>query len=258
MASTILIFLSVETSLDKEKNRNYTHTSNFTSKLTNQQTITQNLKQKIWITFRFASSLFQRPVRFDGIQWVRYNDHQKACVVFFDSLHLRSQHQWRWIFYIQRYESKWHEEMKNNNQCESVTQSIQFVFFTDLCLFVVNTSYSEYLQPIRTSRLIKTRKVQIRKVWNSIRSRNQYRSAISTWFWDIDRFIILICKYLRDQDSQQNSHSRDFIFFVFALLLLSTNLSLHICRICFETFCFNDDQTDIWVTVNEFLCSVDR
>ena len=185
---------------------------------------------------------------------------KSACVVFFDFLHLRSQHQWKWIFYIQRYESKWHEKMKNNNQCESVTQSIQLVFFTDFCLSVVNTSYFEYLQPIRTRRLIRTRKAQIREIWNSIRSRNRYRFVVSAsaWFWDIDRFIILICKYLRDQNSQQNSHSRDFIFSVFALLLLFSNLFFHICRICFETFCFNDDQTDIWVTVNEFLRSVDR
>ena len=129
-----------------------------------------------------------------------------------------------------------------------------------VCLFVVNTSYLEYLQSIKTRRLIKTRKAQIREIWNNIRSRNRYRLVVFAfaWFWDIDRFIIRICKYLRDQNSQQDSHSRDFIFFVFALLFLLSHLSFHICRIRFETFCFIDDQTDIWVTVNESLRDADR
>ena len=77
-------------------------------------------------------------------------------------------------------------------------------------------------------------------------------------FWNIDRFIILICKYFRDQDFQQDFHFRDFIFSVFALLFLFSNLSFHVCRICFETFCFNDDQTDIWITIYEFFNNVDR
>ena len=90
-----------------------------------------------------------------------------------------------------------------------------------VCLFVVNTSYFEYLQSIRTRRSIKTRKIQIRKVWNNIRSRNRYRFAAFAFvfafalFWNIDRFIILICRYLREQDSQQDSHSRRRIYLSF-------------------------------------------
>ena len=54
MISTILIFLSVETSLDKEKNRSHTHTSNHLS-LTNKSTFKTSNK-KNWISFRFVCS----------------------------------------------------------------------------------------------------------------------------------------------------------------------------------------------------------
>ena len=57
------------------------------------------------------------------------------------------------------------------------------------------------LQPIRTRRLMRTRKAQIRGVWGSIRPRNQYRSAASAFAlsWEIGRFAILICRYLSHQ-----------------------------------------------------------
>ena len=133
-------------------------------------------------------------------------------------------------------------------------------------LFVVNTLYFEYLQSIRTRRLIRTRKVQIRKVWDNIRSRNRYRFVVFAsvsafvWFWDIDRFIILICKYSREQNSQQDSHSRSFrTYFLFSFShFLFSHLSFHVYRICFESFCFCHDQIDICVTVNELLRNVDR
>ena len=141
-------------------------------------------------------------------------------MIFFDSLHLRNQHQRRWIYYITaaiREQMAWKDEKQQSMWICHVVNSVRlFHKFLFVCLFVVNTSYFEHLQPIRTRRLIRTRKVQIRKVWNNIRSRNRYRSVVSVWFWDIDRFIILICRYFRDQDSQQNSqqdsHFRDFIY----------------------------------------------
>ena len=83
----------------------------------------------------------------------------------------------------------------------------------------INTSYFEYLQSIKTRRLIKTRKIQIRKIWNNIRSRNRYRFVVFVfvWFWNIDRFIILICKYFRDQNFQQDFHFRRiYLFFFFS------------------------------------------
>ena len=79
---------------------------------------------------------------------------------------------------------------------------------------------------------------------------------------EIDRFIILICRYLSHQFNKifnQDSHSRGLrIYSALALLFLFSNLSLHVYRICFETFSVNHDQTNIWITVNEFLCNVDR
>ena len=80
------------------------------------------------------------------------------------------------------------------------------------------------LQSIKTRRLIKTRKAQIREIWNNIRLRNRFRFVASVSFWEIDRFIILICKYLSHRSKSrfstkfsQNSHSRRiYIFFFFA------------------------------------------
>ena len=78
MISTILIFLSVETSLDKEKNRSHTHTSNHLS-LTNKSTFKTSNK-KIWISFRFVN--LNESVCYNDIQWIRYNDHQKHMRCF--------------------------------------------------------------------------------------------------------------------------------------------------------------------------------
>ena len=74
-------------------------------------------------------------------------------------------------------------------------------------LLVVNASYSQYLQSIRTRRLTKIRKAQIREIWDNIRSRNRYRFVASTFilFWEIDRFIILICRYLSHRSKSRFS-----------------------------------------------------
>ena len=111
--------------------------------------------------------------------------------------------------------------MKNNNQCESITQSFQLVFFAVVCSSSMRQHFVLFqnLQSIKTRRLIKTRKIQIREIWNNIRSRNRYRFVVFVfvWFWNIDRFIILICRYFRDQNFQQNSHSRRiYLFFFFS------------------------------------------
>ena len=70
-----------------------------------------------------------------------------------------------------------------------------------------------------------------------ISSRSRFSTRFSTWF------------------SFSSSHIS--IFFLLAHFRLS-NLSLHVYRIYFETFSVNRDQTDIWVTINEFLRNVDR
>ena len=76
--STIITFLSVETSLDKERDRSHTHTSNHLS-LTNKSTLKTSNK-KIWISLRFVS--LSESVCYNDIQWIRYNDHQKHMRCF--------------------------------------------------------------------------------------------------------------------------------------------------------------------------------
>ena len=138
-----------------------------------------------------------------------------------------------------------------------------FCVVVNASIFCQSISLSQSLQSIKTRRLIKTRKIQVRKVWNSIRLRNQYRSAFACSrnrsFYHINLQISLASiRQDFQQDFQQDSHSRDFIFSVFALLLLFSHLSLHDYRICFETFNFNHDQSRIYVLINEFLRNVDR
>ena len=268
---------NVKTSFDKKKNRNHTHIkfhikstnnhSKSTSKFSISRLVTFSaLSRNLFASFRFVS--FSEFVCYNDIQWIRYNDHQKRCFIrfftFSQSIFSTKMNQ---LHTAIRKQMTWRKKMKNNNQCKSVKQSIQFVFFTNFCLSVclsicrqlVNIS-SQFLQSIRTRRWIKTRKVQIRKIWNNIRSRNRYRFVVFVfvWFWNIDRFIILICKYFRDQNSQQDFHSRDHIFSIFAFLFLFSHLFLYVYRIRFEIFCFNHDQTDIWSIVDEFLRNVDR
>ena len=204
--------------------------NNFIIKLSisNQQTIIQNLKQKNlnYVSFRFVN--FNVSARFNDTQWIRYNDHKNACVVFFDFLHLRNQHQWKWIYYIQRYESNdMKKKIEKYRFNKFATRSNQFVFFVfvvvNASIFCQSIFLFDSLQSIRTRRLIKTRKIQIRKIWNNIRSRNRYRFVVSIFvfvfvlFWNIDRFIILICKYFRDQNFQQDFHFRRiYLFFFFS------------------------------------------
>ena len=65
------------------------------------------------------------------------------------------------------------------------------------CSIVVKWFLSQYLQSITIRRLIRTRKVQIREDWSSIRLRNQYRSASACWLArEIDRFLIQIFRCL--------------------------------------------------------------
>ena len=272
---TMFISLSVETSLDKEKNRSHTHIK---SSISNKQINIQNIKQKKF-EFRFAPLLLQW-VCFNEIllasllqqsQWVRYNDIKSACVVFFDSLHLRSQYiTRRWIYYITAAIRKQMASRDEEQQSTWICYAINSVCLLRDSLSVVNTSIFYRRQMISASKSAVNQNASINKNSKSSNSRNlrQHTSAKSIslcdlcfcFFWEIGRFIILICRYLRDQDSQQDSHSRSFRIYLLSspLHLLLSNLSLHVYRICFETFSVNHDQTDIWVTVNEFLCNVDR
>ena len=231
-----------------------THINNLTS---NSQNNIQNFKQKnlSYALFRFvcssesasmiSMSSLQRLVNL--LQWnsivsefvtavsmSSLQRHQKRMrsILYISAVNIK-----RWIYYIQaiREQMTWKaEEQQSMWVCHVINSARLLHRSLFVCLFVVNTSYFEYLQSIRTRRLIRIRKAQIRKVWNSIRSRNRYRfvasASVSAFalFWDIDRFIILICKYLREQDSQQDSHSRRRI-----------NLSFFFSHIfCFRIYLF--------------------
>ena len=75
----------------------------------------------------------------------------------------------------------------------------------------------------------------------------------------IDRFIILICRYFRDQNFQQDFHFRFRIYFLFSFShFLFSHLFFHVYCICFEIFNVNHDQTDIWIIVDNFFRNVDR
>ena len=121
-----------------------------------------------------------------------------------------------------RKQMTWREKMKNNNQCEFVTQSIQFVFFTDFCLFVCLSSIRRYSVTI----FAVNQNAPINKNSKSSNPRNlkQHTFAKSISFCcfcflsarEIGRFIILMCRYLREQDSQQDFHSsRRIYLFIF-------------------------------------------
>ena len=83
---------------------------------------------------------------------------------------------------------------------------------------------------------------------------------------EIDRFIILICRYFSHRSrsrfstkfSTKFSFSSHISIFLFLAHFLFSNLFLHVYRICFDTFSVNYDQTDIWIIVNEFLRNADR
>ena len=135
-------------------------------------------------------------------QWVRYNDTKSACVVFFDSLHLRNQHQWRWIYYIQRYESNDMKRRAEKHQFNRfATRSNQFVFFAALCLSSMR-QYSTSISAVNQNAPINKNS----KSSNS-RSLKQHTSAKSIslccfcfcFAREIDRFFILICRYLSHQ-----------------------------------------------------------
>ena len=174
----------------------------------------------------------------------------------------------KWILYINDTKTMtWRVEKNESiNLLFSLNKFVfsQFFVIVNASIFCQSIFLFYNLQSIRTRRLIKIRKIQIREVWNSIRSRNRYRFVVFAFvfifvlFWDIDRFIILICRCFREQNFQQDFHFRNFRFFIFAFLFLLLHLFFHAYRICFESFCFNRDQIDIWFIVDEFFRNVDR
>ena len=101
----------------------------------------------------------------------------------------------------------WREELKNINSIDLLHDQISSSSSQlSVCRRCVNI-LSQYLQSIRTRRLIRIRKLQIRKVWSNIRLRNQYRfvSACSR-----NRSILHTnIQMFSAIDRNQNSHSRN-------------------------------------------------
>ena len=124
------------------------------------------------------------------------------------------------------------EEQESIRVCYTVNS---VVFFAVVCSSSMrHTLCLKSLQPIRTRRLIRTRKAQIREVWNSIRSRNQYRSAVfASTLLEISidssyKYSDVFCSRSRSrsqQDSQQDSHSRDSrIYILLSLFSFSSSV----------------------------------
>ena len=114
----------------------------------------------------------------------------------FDSLHFRNQHQWRWIFYTR----------DTKTMTWKIKKWICYTIKSTRCfrnrLFVVKNRFF-------VSKFAINQNASINKNSKNSNSRSlkQYTSAKSIsfccfrfWlFWDINRFIILICKYFSYQ-----------------------------------------------------------
>ena len=102
-----------------------------------------------------------------------------------------------------------------------VTRSNQLVFFVIFC----QSSMRQHFVLFQKSKFAINQNVSINKNSKSSNSKNlkqhMFAKSISfCCFWfarEIDRFIILICKYFRDQNFHQNFHSRRiYLFFFFS------------------------------------------
>ena len=273
LISTISSSWSVETSLDKKKIE-VTH-NNLTSTISNKQINTQNIKQKIWISLRFASSVSVCLSTSTTFSEFATTTSESASMKFY---------YWR-VCYI------------NLSEFATTTSKAHALFSSILYIFAINTSLEDesitsqqrYESNDMKSERTKVNKnlshsqlsssssqisvcssarrqcvilsistvnqnAPINKNWKSSNSRNlkQHTSAKSIslclcFVLRIDRFIILICKYLRDQDSHSRFSFKILILviaYIYSRLLahlLLSHLSLHVYRICSESFSFNND-----------------
>ena len=173
----------------------------------------------------------------------------------------------RWIYYITatiREQMTWKAEKQESIRACYTVNSV--ALFTIVCSSSMRHILClRSLQSIRTRRLIRIRKAQIRKVWNNIRSRNQYRSAASA---SILLEISIDSSYKYSNVFCSRSRSRFSTRFSFALVAYIYFLSSHF--FCFRIYFFTfiafalrlSASTmichDIYASVNEFLRNVDR
>ena len=193
--------------------------------------------------------------------------HQKHAL--FSSILYISRSQYineRWIYYITaaiREQMTWRVEEHEVNWF--ATQSIQFVFFAVVCSSSMR-QYSVIDLSVSKSAVNQNASISKNSKDSNSKSLRQHTSAKS-----ISLCCFCFCSrnrsfhHTNNQISSRTRFSTRFsfstsshIFFVFALLLLFSHLSLHLFRICSETFNFNHDQSRIYVLVNEFLRNVDR
>ena len=173
----------------------------------------------------------------------------------------------RWIYYIQRYEShnmkNWRIKVKMNLSCSQFKSS----FSQSSVVVVMWFSVSEFAINQNAS---------INKNSKSTNSRSlkQHTSAKSISLYcfcfcfvrEIDRFIILICRYLLHRSKSR--FSTKFSFRCFRIYLFSFFLFSHVFyfRIYFFTsiafvlkiFNFNNSVSRYLHVVNEFFRNVDR
>ena len=141
--STILIFLNVETSFDKKKNRNYTHIKSFIS---NKQINIQNIKQKIFelrfVSFRFCLNDLFVSTTFNEFATTinesvsmkflmnRLKRFQNACVRFFTFLAINTSMKNESITY-------------NDTKTNDITRKVENIESIDLLFNQINSFFSQ-------------------------------------------------------------------------------------------------------------------
>ena len=123
------------------------------------------------------------------------------------------------------------------------------------------------MQSIKTRRLIKIRKIQIREIWNNIRLRNRYRFVVfvSIWFCSRNRSIHYINLQIFFASIEIKILNKIFnkifmLMILYSLFSFFFNFAFIFSRLSylFEFFCFYHDQIDIWITINNSFCNIDR
>ena len=180
-----------------------------------------------------------------------FQKHQKRMRLIFYIFAINNNK--KWIHYIQRYE--------NNN-----TKNWKIKINVNLLFNQFNSFFLQFFVVIVKRFFVITFAINqnrsINKNWKHLNSKNlkQHTFAKSISFCcfcfcycfvrKIDRFIILICKCLLRR--LKSKFSTKFSFSLFSQFIF------HIYRICHEIFNINNDQSNIYVSINEFFRNVDR
>ena len=165
----------------------------------------------------------------------------------------------------QRYESTWHEEMKNNDQCESVTQSEQLVFFAVVCSSSMIFSESAVNQNASINKNSKS---------SNSRSLRQHTLAKSISLCCFDFHFVLRNRSFHHTNLQISLASIE-IKILNKILILAAFAYIFYLRLLLRIFCFRIYLFTsiasalnslasimichaIYASVNESLCNVNR